>query len=469
MIEDVPLEESSFQMNVQHTSMSTIKNNDPNAYKLSSRLALRNGLEKSSDTTSLALDTTNILIAEGLNYKNYIFRVLTDSTSSATELKNYMLVVLKDSLIHQYTVTYPIRADQSIDTTNTRIEPFFGKDLLNFIPMKCGGTTSSIVWIPGYFQDVRCGSNIHSPGDSGCVLKGDDRAYLRYVAGKYTLIEEKQEPCFEDPTSGQGGGGNSPGGSQDDDDDDDDQEIEIGVLPNRGDLAQDQDPECEYLKKLLEDVTFKSRLTSLSESANSDNYEQIHEYTHEYTEDLEDIELAFHSAQGVPGGGSAPVRSLENDTLRRIIVHTHYLGLDSMFGYADIDIFLKDVLKVNGRGKDPSKMTSILAASDGSSNYVYAIKKDPNSSIANNYNTHQRVVLGMTQEEIMNEQKKYKKAIQNASSQEKMELFALKLLEKMGLHLYRTINTHTEWERLTLEPNPSDPNIPEMGTPESCD
>ena len=181
----------------------------------------------------------------------------------------------------------------------------------------------------------------------------------------------------------------------------------------------------------------------------------------------------FYEGQGTPRSPTAPSRTLPSTILRLIVVHTYYKGdarsrRISMFSYEDLQIFTGDALVVNARGKDTSKMTSILVASDGDTWNVYAIKKDPDSDIVNNYSNHQIATLGMSQAQIKDEKDDYKVDIGRAKNQDALEIIALKQFKKMGLQLFKTKDVHTGWEQLTLDPNSSDPKKPKLGTPEPC-
>ena len=99
---------------------------------------------------------------------------------------------------------------------------------------------------------------------------------------------------------------------------------------------------------------------------------------------------------------------------------------------------------------------------------MYAIKKDPNSTLASNYDFHQNVVLQMTEPEKKAERYKYQEAIEKSEDQDGLEITALQQLEKMGLQLYRSKDAHNSWEQLTLNPTPSDPDEPELGASIPC-
>lgn len=141
LVEDVPIPQDQAKMKLTHTSLSSLSHSSPEIFERSSSLAFSSsyasrGVESGLE---LILDTTNVLITEGTNYKNYIFRVLPEDDDEPDELKNLMLVRLRDSLTHQYLVTYKMLDSVTIDTTNVRIEGFFSQDLRNLLQMRCKG------------------------------------------------------------------------------------------------------------------------------------------------------------------------------------------------------------------------------------------------------------------------------------------------------------------------------------------
>lgn len=146
---------STFKMNGSTSSLSKIKSEDDKLFNFISQRAL-NISKSSNSTTGTILDTTHIQVLEGVDFKNYIFRVVPDSTQTIDVLKNYMLVVLKDSIQQQFMVTYPY-INQVIDTTHVVIEPVFGTDILNQVTLKCGdGGSYQSVWIPGGYDRKPC-------------------------------------------------------------------------------------------------------------------------------------------------------------------------------------------------------------------------------------------------------------------------------------------------------------------------
>lgn len=473
-------------MSITHTSLNRLSKSAPEVYDRSLSLALSDSkfTKSAGGSTSLVLDTTNVYITEGLDYKNYIFRVESDLNSQPDELKNLMIVRLRDSLTHQYLVTYKMLDAVTIDTTDVRIEGFFAEDLSGHIPMKCGGTETQMTWIPGHYVEMNCSAGgDHSPYEQ-CNGDRDEWGYVYWVPGRYNVQFVEQEPCDTfDPgngsTGGRGGDPNTGNDNEEDEEEDDDPEsIGIDIVPNK-EFPDPVDLECKYLMDLLNDADvsdFNADLSELRDLARDEPYEVVYEYT----QDVQDSTgaVSFYSASGSVSKPIAPVRTLSRNTIRIIFIHTHPkaepgFSNQSMYSYADIQVFLNDILKVNLSGKDTSKMTNILVTADGGGISMYAIKKDPNSSVANNYHEHQQIVLGMTAQEKKDEQDDYEKAIKNAyyqqNSQEVMEIKALRLMEKMGLHLYKADNEFTTWKRLTLDPNPSDPRNPSLGTPESCD
>lgn len=70
---------------------------------------------------------------------------------------------------------------------------------------------------------------------------------------------------------------------------------------------------------------------------------------------------------------------------------------------------------------------------------------------------------------MVQELTQYEEAIEGAEDQNDLEFFALRQLEKMGLHLYRAENNQSEWKRLTLENDPSKPNGSKLGAPIDCE
>ena len=480
---------STFKMSGSTSSLSKIKGEDEKLFNFMSDRAL-NIAKSSNSTTGTILDTANIQVLEGVDFKNYIFKVLPDSTTTTTDvLKNYMLVVLKDSIRQQFMVTYPY-VNQVVDTTNVLIEPIYGTDILNQVTLKCGGGSYQSVWIPGGSVDIRCRSRQHtvddgpgSGGTDGCKFYGGSGSASRiYYDGYFTTQYVDAIPCATlldpgDPRSGGGGGssGNSPP-PDDIDNDDDVDTITIGITPNEGLDPITTDSECDYLNDLLDSSIFKSRLNQLIFDARDKNYEIIHEYTKGIldADDLPVDSLAFHADQGTNNKPEAPIRKLPNNIIRTMVVHTHYEGdasndgTISMFSYPDLQVFLVDVLKANITGKDTSQMTSILVAANSQSINVYAIKKDPNSTLASNYDFHQNVVLQMTEPEKKAERYKYQEAIEKSEDQDGLEITALQQLEKMGLQLYRSKDAHNSWEQLTLNPTPSDPDEPELGASIPC-
>ncbi|ARN78810.1 hypothetical protein BST97_12875 [Nonlabens spongiae] len=472
-------------MSITHTSLSRLSKSAPEVYDRSLSLALSDSkfTKSAGDSTSLVLDTTNVYITEGLDYKNYIFRVEPDANSPADELKNLMIVRLRDSLTHQYLVTYKMLDAVTIDTTDVKIEGFFAEDLSGHVPMKCGGTETVMTWVEGYMVSYNCtNGGDHSPGES--CAPGESRwgqAYEYFVPGHYDVQFIEQEPCdsFEDPNASSnttGAGDPNGSGNEDDDDEDDDPEsIGIDVVPNR-ELPGPVDPECKYLMDLLNDNSFKSHLSDLRSSANREEYEEIYEFTRGINDATGTLD--FYSDSGSASKPTAPVRTLARNEIRVIMIHTHPKARQgysnhSMFSYTDIDIFLKDITKVNLSGQDNSQMTNIIVTVEGGKINMYALKKAPNSDIANNYLAHQQSVLGMTEDERKDERDNYEEAIKNAfydlDPQKKMEFYALRQLKKMGLHLYKSDNEHTSWQRMTLESDPSKPNGLKLGSPESCD
>jgi hypothetical protein len=276
------LENHEFEMKASLTSLNNLKRHRSNVHDISYNLATNSGIRaKSGSSSSLALDTTNIIVTEGLDYKNYIFRVLNDSTSNPDELKNYMLVVLKDSIQHQYTITYPLYPDRTVDTTNVRIEPFFGTNVTNYVPPKCGGGSYQSTWVPGAWVDLHCGhyggNSAHNPGDA--CTNGDYRAVRLWIAGHFTTQYVKQEPCAD--LAGDNGnigvitGGNTaPGGNNnnnnsddgdvDDNTDQSDDSIEVGIVPNK-ELANPDRPEfCDEIIAKLNDPDYRAKLNEVN-------------------------------------------------------------------------------------------------------------------------------------------------------------------------------------------------------------
>ncbi|MEO9953216.1 hypothetical protein [Nonlabens sp.] len=244
------LSNTKFVMKGSMSSLYDIQNND---VKLFNYLSVRahshnhtNDLQSKSGgvSSNVVLDTASIQVLEGDNFKNYIFRVLPDSTQLEDVLKNYMLVVLKDSIQQQFMVTYPY-VDHKIDTTNVLIEPIFGTDILNQTVLKCGGGSYQSVWIPGGYTDYSCREGRHnvddgpgSGGSGGCIYYGGWGSASRiFYEGYFTTQYVEQQPCETfDPGSGSNGGGGS-GGSYTppiDDEDEDELSIGVGITPNDG-------------------------------------------------------------------------------------------------------------------------------------------------------------------------------------------------------------------------------------------
>jgi archaellin len=415
----------------------------------------------------IELDTSHIKVMETERYTSYTFKIHQDAEESKNVLRNFVLTYVNDTIQLQHTVDYPVLEDGNFDLDNAQMVRLYGDDLLTGIPMKCGGETMQS-YSYEYCYPVYCYlSGEHGPGVP-CTLDGVQRGYTNCV------IRWRWESIAEDPcgtsndggydSSGTGGSGTATGTDEQPDEADD---ILIGMDPNDGEKPILKDKDCNYLQDLLDDPIFKQRLRNLQESANDDMFERINEYTF----DLNGVSQPFYEGQGTPRSPRAPSRTLLNTILRLILIHTHYKGdatnsMISMFSYEDLHVFTQDMLTVNIRGKDTSQMTSILVAADGTSWNVYAIKKDPDSEIANNYPLHQ--AINMTPAEIKEERDRYKDAIERAGDQRALEVIALKQFEKMGLQLYKTTGVHTGWERLTLKPNPTDSEKPELGTPISC-
>ncbi|WP_438968584.1 hypothetical protein [Nonlabens sp.] len=476
VFQEEPAAVAHHKMKASVSSLAKIKTTDSKLYNYLSERALTS-LKSGNTGSGAILDTSYIQVLEGTDYKNYIFRVATDSTNAVDVLKNYMLVVLKDSIQQQFMVTYPY-VNQVVDTTNVLIEPVFGTDILNQFTLKCGGSSFQSVWIPGSTVSYPCASGRHvfSQGTACDYWEKPGEARVVYTAGYFMTQYVEQQPCETIGTgdTGNGGGGanvnnpNPPPPDDPDDEDENEQDMEIGITPNE-EVIKEEDPECDYLKDLLADTDFKRRLTRMISSATDDNIELIHEYT----QSLNDSTLIFNADHGDDVNPTAPVRKLPSTILRPIIVHSHYKGTPDrgtigMFSYGDILTFTLDVFKVNLRGKDTKSMTSILVSSSDDGINIYAIKKDPNSTIANDYNLHQTVRLQMTQEQKDKEEDAYQKSIKFAKSKEVLELAALKQLKKMGLQLYKSTDSHNNWEQLTLDSNPTNSAKPQKGTSIPC-
>ncbi|MGB5981450.1 MAG: hypothetical protein WBG46_04835 [Nonlabens sp.] len=286
----------------------------------------------------------------------------------------------------------------------------------------------------------------------------------------------EQIPCDsylpDNPSAGgNNGGSQSDSGEPDDpgeDEDDDPASIGVDLVPNL-DLTEPEDLECEYLRKMLGSTSIRSEIDFLRRNVDEDDFERIVEFT----EDLNGVALPKYKARGTTNVPSVPPRNLPNDIIRRVFIHTHFGGdngeLVPMFSYSDLEAFLRDVVVVSGRGKDPSEMTSILIAADVDTIFTYMIKKDPNSSIANNYLLHQQQ-LGMTVADRKAEKDDYEQLLSRADGQDARERIALEQLEKMGLHLYTTSEGLSELKRLTLNRNNlTNPNDSSLGDPIPCE
>ncbi|GAK92340.1 hypothetical protein JCM19298_2828 [Nonlabens ulvanivorans] len=267
------------KMTGSRTSLSQIKRENHDLFNFISDRAL--SIAKSSNSSNgTILDTTHIQVLEGVDFKNYIFKVTQDSTTRSNELKNYMLVILKDSIQHQYMVTYPY-VNSVIDTTNVLIEPVYGTDILNQVNLKCGGGSYQSVWIPGGYVDNRCQSGEHNvddgPGNGGadgCKYYGGKGSASRlYYEGYFTTQYVEQQPCetIDPGNPGNGGGGPvgdvppPPDDNSDDDDDnniDEEPDITVGVTPNDG-LEIIDDPNCNDVAALINNAKFKSKIDSL--------------------------------------------------------------------------------------------------------------------------------------------------------------------------------------------------------------
>ncbi|KEZ92518.1 hypothetical protein IL45_10235 [Nonlabens ulvanivorans] len=253
------------KMTGSRTSLSQIKRENHDLFNFISDRAL--SIAKSSNSSNgTILDTTHIQVLEGVDFKNYIFKVTQDSTTRSNELKNYMLVILKDSIQHQYMVTYPY-INSVIDTTNVLIEPVYGTDILNQVNLKCGGGSYQSVWIPGGYVDNRCQSGEHDvddgPGNGGadgCKYYGGKGSASRlYYEGYFTTQYVEQQPCetIDPGNPGNGGGGPvgdvppPPDDNSDDDDDnnvDEEPDITVGVTPNDGDVLDPvDDDDCDLV------------------------------------------------------------------------------------------------------------------------------------------------------------------------------------------------------------------------------
>lgn len=175
----------------------------------------------------------------------------------------------------------------TIDTTNVNIQGFFGDNLRNYIPMKCGGSDTQMTWIEGHYVEVRCKlSGRHRIGDEDCKASGGDAAYVYWVTGQYDVNFIKQEPCAD--LAGDNGnvgvitGGNTaPGGNNNDGDDGDvddntdesDDSIKVGIVPNK-ELA-DTDPEfCDEIDARHSTEPFKTKLEELNQQSKFDQLQE---------------------------------------------------------------------------------------------------------------------------------------------------------------------------------------------------
>ncbi len=389
-----------------------------------------------------------------------------------------MLTIFNDSTYTHFTVDYSVVGYREYDTGNPAITPLQGNALYTKSG-DCGdGSLETVTWdyntnCIGFNCHGATGNGNHEFGDSSCQARGDDRPYQicygSWVFGCMTI--DSFDPGNGDTGGGANGNGTNNGDSSSNDNHLNEDETTIGISPNDGKNPLDKkDKDCKFLNDLLIDSDFNTRLFRLIDSANRNNFEEINEYT----QDLNGNSLPFHQDRGTTNVPTAPVRDLANNILRTILVHTHYKGnvnqgTVSMYSYSDLQIFLKDIAKISAYNKPTSRSASVLITSSNSGINVYAIKKNPNSIIANNYLGHQIAVLGMTAEEIKNEKSRYEKNIRNnADDQNVLEKVALKQLKKMGLQLYKTTDGHSGWEQLTLNPNPSDPNKPQLGAAIPC-
>lgn len=263
------------------TSLSKIQLQDHKSFKFIKDRAY--SIAKSADgRLGTVLDTSHIQVLQGLDYKNYIFKVIPDSTSTTNVLRNYLLVVLKDSIQQQFMVTYPY-IDQIIDTHNVLIEPIYGLDILNQINFKCGGGSYESVWIEGSYVDIKCQSNLHTvDAGAGCNYYGGPGSASRiFTEGHFTTQYVKQEPCETIHSGNASNGGGGPIGNApppDDDTDDvntDERDITIGITPNDG-LGEitPLDPECKKLEEVLNNSSaFKAEVDSLTRNAGQ-NFER---------------------------------------------------------------------------------------------------------------------------------------------------------------------------------------------------
>ncbi|MEN8816116.1 MAG: M23 family metallopeptidase [Nonlabens sp.] len=250
VFQEEPAAVAHHKMKASVSSLAKIKTTDSKLYNYLSERALTS-LKSGNTGSGAILDTSYIQVLEGTDYKNYIFRVATDSTNAVDVLKNYMLVVLKDSIQQQFMVTYPY-VNQVVDTTNVLIEPVFGTDILNQFTLKCGGSSFQSVWIPGSTVSYPCASGRHvfSQGTACDYWEKPGEARVVYTAGYFVTQYVEQQPCETIGTgdTGNGGGGanvnnpNPPPPDDPNDEDENEQDMEIGITPNE---ERDPDPDCE--------------------------------------------------------------------------------------------------------------------------------------------------------------------------------------------------------------------------------
>ena len=161
---------------------------------------------------NFSIDTENVTYIEnGPNFHTYTFNIIRENASPTDPVENLVLAPMTDGTYKELLITYHLTAAEKQTLMNGGFVDTKGKTTVTAI--STGNYSSVLAKTQSCSYEtitinISCSSGEHMPGQSGCTLKGNDRAKMYQVVG---LV------CSGDDGSGGssgGGGGGSGGGGE---------------------------------------------------------------------------------------------------------------------------------------------------------------------------------------------------------------------------------------------------------------
>jgi hypothetical protein len=127
-----------------------------------------------------SIDTDDVIYIEnGPNYHTYTFKITRDNAPANALVENLVLTPLPDGSYKEFLVTYNLTESEKIKIQNDEFVDTKGKTQIVELS-KANSTNilskSESCSYQSVTINVSCASGEHMPGQSGCKLKGNDRA-----------------------------------------------------------------------------------------------------------------------------------------------------------------------------------------------------------------------------------------------------------------------------------------------------